>query len=136
MDFAIASGLRADLLFQVQGDPNTGFELHEHSKREFLGTAAQAQAHGFHFMPLVMEAHAGAWSPSARRVLDALARKAAAALREESTTMSLRIVQRLSVTLQMENARAILKRMVPVDPTPWEPSPDGWAGAEAQASDV
>ena len=65
-----------------------------------------------------------------------MSRKMAAALREEDTAASLRFAQRLSATLHRESARAILKRLVPVDSPAWAPSPEEWAGAEAQAEDL
>ena len=59
---------------------------------------------------MICEAHSGAWSPVARRVLDRFARGAAGAQGEEVDATSLQWAQRISVTLHRANARAILLR--------------------------
>ena len=59
-----------------------------------------------------MEAHAGAWSPNARKIFGRIASLVSAVWNEHAETASLRIAQRMSVTLHRENARAVLKRAV------------------------
>ena len=66
---------------------------------------------------MVMESHSGGWSKTARQILDGIAKHVKAAWNMEEEVASLRIAQRLSVTLQRENARAILRRL-------YEPSHD------------
>ena len=60
---------------------------------------------------MVLEAHAGGWGKEARQVLDGLAKAIAATQPNSAESASLRIAQRLSITLQRENARAVLKRL-------------------------
>ena len=73
---------------------------------------------------MVVEAHSGAWSPNARRVLDWLAAGQSAIRGQHKDMTSLIIAQRLSVALHRENARAIMKRGVE---TAVAPAPSGWA---------
>ena len=73
---------------------------------------------------MVMEAHSGAWSPVARKVLDWVADGVAATKIQPKEIASLIIAQRMSIAFHRENARAILKRAVaPAAPT----APSGWA---------
>ena len=80
-------------------------------------------------MPMVLEAHAGAWSPTARGILDWIARQASASQHESAQSCSLRITQRLSCTLHRENARAVLRRMVVAVAA--APERSGWDAVEA-----
>ena len=64
---------------------------------------------------MVVEAHSGAWSPTARRVLDYLAKGIAAANGEAVEVASLRLAQRISIALHRANARAILKRAASIE---------------------
>ena len=73
-------------------------------------------AQGFEFVPLVAEAHSGAWSPGARKVLDRVAEMQKASGGEPGEVSSLRIAQRLSVALHRANARAVLRRSSPPEP--------------------
>ena len=69
------------------------------------------------------------WSLLARSVLDWLAKAQSAAWREGQEPASLRIAQRISCTLQRENARAVLRRLVPPT-TP--PVISGWGAPELE----
>ena len=69
------------------------------------------------------------WSLLARSVLDWLAKAQSAAWREGQEPASLRIAQRISCTLQRENARAVLRRLVP--PTA-RPVISGWGAPEPE----
>jgi hypothetical protein len=126
LDFAVSSAMRGDLLRQTAETPEAIFAIYDRQKREHLNTGQQCQAAGFNFIPMVLEAHAGGWSPTARRILDWIALQAAAAQHESPTICTLKVAQRTSCTLQRENARAILKRVVRGD-TAQQPS--GWAAA-------
>ena len=70
-----------------------------------------------------MEAHAGAWSPTARKIFGRIANSTAAVWNDSVETSSLKIAQRMSVTLHRENARAVLKRAVV---SPARTSDSGW----------
>ena len=123
LDFAVTSGMRSDFIRKSMTDPGAILEHYEEFKRTYKETARECRQAGFRFTPMVMEAHAGAWSTTARQVLDRLSKNLAASSGEEPTLVSLRIAQRMSTTLHRENARAILKRL----PSPVaEPMPSGW----------
>ena len=117
LDFACTSGLRADLLRGVVEDPYGVLASYETLKRNFQppgdseSTDVQCTRQGFRFAPMVVEAHAGGWSKEARRVLDAIAKHVHAACNSDAEIASLRIAQRVSVTLHRENARAVLRRL-------------------------
>ena len=59
-----------------------------------------------------------------RHTFDWLAKAQAASQHEDPSIVSLRIAQRISCTLQAENARAILQRTV--GPSSAERPPSGW----------
>ena len=89
------------------------YEEHKCSFRppsETASTSELCAQQGLCFVPMVIEAHAGAWGQSAKKVLASISRNAAASLKDSPDAVSLRIVQRLSIALHRENARAILKR--------------------------
>ena len=65
---------------------------------------------------MVIEAHGGGLGTEFRQILDSIAKQAAAVSGLRIDCHSLLIAQRISVTLQKENARAILRRRVePLD---------------------
>jgi len=59
---------------------------------------------------MILEAHGGGWSTTFRRTVDWIATKAAASQHEKHAAVSLRLAQRISCTLQRENARAVVRR--------------------------
>ena len=67
--------------------------------------------HGFRFVPMVVESHSGSWGKEARQMFATIAKHAAITCTETCEPSSLTLVQRLSVTLHRENARAIVRRM-------------------------
>ena len=127
LDFACTSGMRSDVLPLVADDPNIVFERYEEHKRSHLDTAATCEAQGFAFMPMVLEASGGAWSPSARRVLDLVAKGLSSNWSDEGCPSSLRFAQRISIALHRENARAVLRRMEGRPSA--SAAPSGWAEA-------
>ena len=70
------------------------------------------EAQGFKFTPMVVEAHSGAWSPTARKAFEFFTQKAAsmASSLVSPEILPLRFAQRMSIALRRENARAILRR--------------------------
>ena len=124
LDFAATSGMRADQLQHVVQDTNFTFQHYEGVKRQYLDRGKLCTDAGFQCTPLILEAHSGGWSATGRRVLDFIAKAAAAAENESESVTSLRIAQRISVALHKENARAVLKRSVPgvsaPQPASWE----------------
>ena len=87
------------------------FREYEHFKKQYKSTAEQCKNEGFAFEPLIIEAHGGGWSGTLRKVVDNIARRQDATGSGGPEPASLRIAQRLSICLQAENARAILKRL-------------------------
>ena len=109
-DFAVTSGMQSLVFRSAAAQPEFVFQRYEQMKREYKSTARICTDAGFHFVPLVYEAHAGGWSPLAQATVDWLAKEAAASHGEEGPAVALRIAQRISATLRRENARAILRR--------------------------
>ena len=117
LDFAVTSGLRTDLLEQTVADGSSCLSTYEHYKNSFLDTAAHCSSEGIAFLPMVVEAHSGAWGPAASKVWLKLG-KAVALMSGESTAVeALRARQNLGLTLHCETARAILRRSPVFDET-------------------
>ena len=111
LDFAVTSGLRADVLHASALDGGHSTEAYEDVKRLYLDTAAQCSAQGLQFVPLVVEAHGGGWGPSAVTLWKKLAKEYASASGIHNSVACSEIAQRLSTTLQRECARAISRRL-------------------------
>ena len=73
-------------------------------------TLNRCNANNLTFIPLVSEAHSGAWGNPAKTVINFIAQHTSAIHSESKDAASLMIAERLSSTLHRENARAILKR--------------------------
>ena len=110
-DFAVTSGMRADRLVDQGVGVGRVFSEYEVFKKQHQDTERQCQQQGFSFEPLVVEAHGGGWSGTLRKVVDDLALRQKTVWSDSPEPASLRIAQRLSICLQAENARAVLKRM-------------------------
>ena len=128
LDLACTSGLRSDVLGK-SADGETVFPAYEDLKKSFKNTDEECSRAGFRFVPLVIEAHGGSWSPLARGVLDKLAKAQVSAWSEGQEPASLRIAQRISCSLQRENARAVLRRLVPPSQ---EPGTAGWGDLDPE----
>ena len=124
LDFAVSSGMQSNLFCPVAETPGLVFSRYEQMKRDYKNTGQLCNEASFTFSPLVLEAHAGGWSPLTRTVFDWLAKAQAASHHEDPSIVSLRIAQRISCTLQAENARAILQRTV--GPSDSVCPPSGW----------
>ena len=124
LDFAVTSGLQSELVVPVADTPGLVFQRYEQFKRSYKGTASSCETQGFAFVPMVVEAHGGGWSPLARATLDWISRQQAICHNESPTAVSLRVAQRISCTLHKENARAILRRTAVVPEASFPPS--GW----------
>ena len=124
LDFAVSSGLQSELFHPVAETPGLVFQRYEDMKRWFKDTSQSCEASGFKFVPMVVEAHGGGWSPLARTTIDWISKQQALSLNEDPSAVSLRIAQRISCTLHRENARAILRRSA----VPQGPAflPSGW----------
>ena len=118
LDFAATSGMQASLLRQSADDPTSVIVTYEQRKRDFTpdgeteSTESLCNRQGFSFTPMVIDAHGGGMGKDFRSVVDSIGKQAAAVSGSRPDFHSLLIAQRISVTLQRENARAILRRRV------------------------
>ena len=113
-DFAITSGLRDDALLSSVTDRQAVLTNYEDLKENFKSTSTQCQQSGLSFIPMIMEASGGGWGKQARRVWSELAKKHSLAAGELTSDKdsAIQMLQRLSIILHRENARAILRRSV------------------------
>ena len=111
-DFAVTSGLRVDLQSDAIASPDAVTRRYEDFKSSHLDTRADCEAQGFAFIPMVVEAVGGCWGEAARKIWSELAEKSVLATGELETKSSCTamLMQRLSLTLHRENARACLRR--------------------------
>ena len=117
-DLAVTSGLRQGTAAQTLSDPDKTAADYEARKRGYQSTAAQCQAVGLQFVPLVAEAIGGGWGPTATKTWGELAQAIGAKSGEGTAVEADRLFQTLAVTLQRENARAVLRRAgTPVEAT-------------------
>ena len=110
LDFAVTSGLRTDLLEQTAADGLSCLRAYEHTKNTFLDTASHCASEGIAFLPMVVEAHSGAWGPAAAKVWLRLGKAVSLVSGESTAVEALRALQNLGLTLHRETARAILRR--------------------------
>ena len=122
--------MRSDKMQQSRENPLSVITDYEHFKRHFTPagdtstTERQCLSNGFKFIPMVIESHSGGWGKEALQVIGDIAKSVSAVSPDDIEAASLRIAQRLSISLQRENARAILQRLVePCDETPWHEEP-------------
>ena len=111
-DFAVTSGLRLDLPPDVVGNTTSVTARYEGYKCSHNDTQADCQAQGISFIPMIVEAVGGGWGKMARCVWSELAKNSVLASGELATedTSATMLLQRLSMTLHRENARACLRR--------------------------
>ena len=109
MDFAVTSGMRSACLAESAVDGGAAAIAYEGKQGDYLGTKASCEVEGIAFIPMVVDA-AGGWAPAARMVLTELATFSARASGDSVSSTTTRVLQRLGVVLQRENARAILRR--------------------------
>ena len=108
--------MQSGLLRQAADEPSMVIIAYEEKTRDFRlegepdTTEALCIQQGFGFMPMVLEAHGGGMGKQFRKVVDAIAEQTASVTGSRSELCSLIIAQRISVALQRENARAILRR--------------------------
>ena len=112
-DFAVTSGSRLDALVDSVRDPAAALTKYDDFRCSYQDTKSQCQAQGISFIPMVMGAVGGGWGRSARGVWSELAKINALATGELETESicAVMLLQRLSMTLHRENARAVMRRM-------------------------
>ena len=111
-DFAVTSGLRDEIIATSARDPEAPLVRYEDFKCSHRDTKRQCNDQGFSFTPLIVEATGGRWGPQARKVWSELAKATALASGELSTEnlCGFQLQQRLSMALQKEVARSLLRR--------------------------
>ena len=111
-DFAVTSGMRQDQLLRGTDRVSDILEDYERRKESYHDTKQRCEDRGFRFQPLVFEAHGGGWSKACQEVVKLISRRTHDAWGSLSLDcVTLNFAQRLSVCLQSENARAVLRRM-------------------------
>jgi hypothetical protein len=110
-DFAVTSGLRGDRMRKGEDGARAVFADYEDFKKGYKDTNQQCEAQGIKFQPLILEAHGGGFSPALRDRLETVARRQRAVWSEGHEDAGLVIAQRISICLQAENARAIIRRL-------------------------
>ena len=103
--------MRAASLTDAADDGGRPAADYEARKRQHQQTQDQCTAAGLQFVPLVAEACAGGWAPAAVQTWRQLGKAVAARSGEPESTEVDRLLQALAVTLQRENARAVLRRL-------------------------
>jgi hypothetical protein len=98
-----------DCLAESASDGCAAAVAYEGRKNSHLDTKVLCEADGITFLPMVAEA-AGGWAPAARQVWTDLASLMAAASGESVHACLSTVLQHVGLTLQKENARAILRR--------------------------
>ena len=109
-DLAVTSGLRVGAVAGSAQDGSRSAADYEARKRSHHNTEATCTAEGLQFVPLVAEACAGGWAPAATSTWKLLARAVAGRTGESVSVLTERLQQTLALTLQRENARAVLRR--------------------------
>ena len=130
LDFACSSGLQASLVRQVGAEPGEVFDRYEELKRTHLPTADLCTEVGLRFTLCVLRAHGGGWNGAVRGFVGWMAGRTAATHHTRPEAESLRIAQRISLSLQREYARAVLRRLVP---TAADTQASGWAELAADS---
>eukprot|EP00929_Paragymnodinium_shiwhaense_P093643 TRINITY_DN5385_c0_g1_i2.p5 TRINITY_DN5385_c0_g1~~TRINITY_DN5385_c0_g1_i2.p5 ORF type:complete len:130 (+),score=27.49 TRINITY_DN5385_c0_g1_i2:2170-2559(+) len=108
--------MRSDRLELSRDTPELVLDKYESFRSEYKppGESDDTETHcrnqGLRFAPMVIEAHGGGWSKTARVVLDNIAKNISTTCRENHEIASLAIAQRISTTLHREDARAIVRR--------------------------
>jgi hypothetical protein len=127
--------MRGDRMRKGEEGAKAVFGEYEAFKKGYKDTDEQCEAQGIKFQPLILEAHGGGFSPALRDRLDCIARRQRAVWSEGQEEAGLVIAQRISICLQVENARAIIRRMrTPGGGTRGSEEQD-WGGAEEGEED-
>ena len=94
----------------MAADGSSYLKSYEQIKNSYLDTATHCSSEGITFLPMIVEAHSGAWGPIPTKVWLKLG-KAISLISGESTAVEiLRARQNLGLILHRETARAILRR--------------------------
>ena len=94
LDFAVTSGMRADMLVHSAASPEAATQRYEERKRQYEETATRCARQGVTFVPMVLEAHGGGWGLGARRAFAVLAKRMADATGEDAAMVADQYAQR------------------------------------------
>ena len=117
-DLAVTAGLRHGTLHHLLSEAHKPVWDYEARKCSHLQTQELCSAQGIQFVPLVVESR-GSWGPTAVKTWLALAQATAAQSGEAVSVEASRLYEMLAVTLQRENARAVLRRLPDPAPVSW-----------------
>ena len=109
-DFAVTSGLRQGFVSASAASGSRATEEYETRKRVYQRTQEACAAVGLQFVPLIAEACGGGWGPAAMQTWETLAEALATRTGETAAAEKVKLLQALSITLQRENARAVVRR--------------------------
>ena len=104
--------MQLDVMADSVRDPDSVLTRYEDFKTSYRDTKAECQAQGITFIPMVVEATGGGWGKSARCFWSKLAKSSSLSRGELATesTSAIHFLQRFSMILHRENARACLRR--------------------------
>ena len=114
MDLAVTSPQRLDVIREASVIVGAAAAAYEAFKREHLNTAADCQAQGMAFIPMIAEP-SGGWGKSAICTLKAISRAAAAHSDRSSDSILSEQLQLLSANIRRAKARAVLRRDAGID---------------------
>ena len=116
LDFAVTSALRSDRVSISSSSGSAAVRQYAEYKCAFENTRRQCQDAGIDFVPVVFEAHSGAMEANARTALYRIAKAACPEGSDTDINSSVeRTTQHVSIILQKENARAVLRRLVSLE---------------------
>ena len=109
LDIAITSPPRIGISSLAAQRSGAAAEQYEQHKRLYLNTAADCEAQGIAFVPLVGEP-TGGWGPSALSVLKGLARTISSRTGRKSGEIHAEHLQQLCCSIRRSRARAVFRR--------------------------
>ena len=112
LDFAVTSGSRPDSLTDAMQDCGRICARYEDFKCFLEDTKSACESQGFAFLLMIVEAVGGGWGKTARCVWSKLAKSSSLAMGElaAESTCAVDFLQRFSMILHRENARACFRR--------------------------
>ena len=112
-DLAATSGMLGSVASAACG--RSAATNYEGRKRAHQNTEQHCHSQGLQFVPLVVEACCGRWGPTASATWKKLGALHGACIGLTASQGVEQLLQALSVALQRENARAVLRRLPPAD---------------------
>ena len=131
VDFAVSSGLRADVVACTAVDGSAVAAQYEDRKRNYLDTDKQCASVGLAFSPFVLEAHGGGLGSTARQIAGFVASAGAAHQGGAVEIQAATLLRRISIALQRETARAVVRRLANAPGEAPTAYPEAWAEVAA-----